>query len=60
MNYRDNRYDNDIRHARPPIFIVAAQRNVRLCLFDGDGLGQVAGLVDIVALGLGDGRCEHL
>jgi hypothetical protein len=26
----------------------------RCGLFDGDGLGEVAGLVDVVALGLGD------
>jgi hypothetical protein len=31
-----------------------------LCLFDGDGLGQVAGLVDVVALGLGDRSRKYL
>ena len=34
--------------------------NARYGLFDGDGLGQVAGLVDVLALGLGQRRREYL
>ena len=38
----------------------APRERCRCGLFDGDGLGQVAGLVDVVASGLGDRRREYL
>ena len=50
----------DQLHPVGPILIVVTERNAPVCLFDGDGLGQVAGFVDVVASGLGDRRGEYL